>query len=59
MDPNPACRPVALAGDGPAGDGTLGDGIAEDDVEPWAPANLTCCCRVTDVLLEVFGRRYG
>jgi hypothetical protein len=61
VDPNPVGRPVALvAGDGPAGDGTLGDGIAEIGVEPWALANLTCCCRIIDVLLvEVLGRLYG
>jgi hypothetical protein len=57
VDPRPASRPVALAGDGIAGDGTLGDGMPEDDAEACAPANLTCCCRVRGVLLEVPGRR--
>lgn len=57
MDPNPASRPVALAGDAMAGDGTLGDGMEEDAAETWVLANLTCCCRVTDAPLEVPGLR--
>lgn len=57
VDPKPASRPVALAGDGIAGDGTLGDGMVEDDAEACAPANLTCCCRVLLEALVPLGRR--